>query len=396
MKIKGRIYMTASGEAEKTEEKDRAGLKGRGTYVKAVYDASIRKKKTFIAVMAAVLLAMVILSLSLGSVRIPAFDVLACLFNQIAPDTFALSKPYYSNIIINGREPRILLCIFTGIALGASGTVMQSLLRNPLVSPFTLGVSSAAAFGAAMAIAFGAAIFGSAYYGVLDVMGITFSAKTLITILFAFMFGTLSMALVLIISKNNIASQSVLVLSGVVVGYLFQAGVSFAKYVSDDTALREIVNWLMGGMWGATWSSILFIVPIVMVGFFLRESRAVDMNTMSGGDDVAKSLGIEVHKIRRDLLIVCTLITSACLAFTGVIGFIGLMAPHICRILIGNDNRYLIPASALMGAIILLLSDTVARILMSPQEIPVGILLYIIGGVFFIWLVSRKNGRYLA
>ncbi len=364
--------------------------------MKAIYDASTRKKKTFIAVMAALLLAMVVLSLSLGSVRIPAFDVLACMFNQIAPDTFALSKPYYHNIIVNGREPRILLCIFTGIALGASGTVMQSLLRNPLVSPFTLGVSSAASFGAAMAIAFGSAIFGSAYYGVLDVMGITFSAKTLITILFAFFFGTLSMALVLIISKNNIASQSVLVLSGVVVGYLFQAGVSFAKYISDDTALREIVNWLMGGMWGATWSSIFFIVPIVLVGFFLLERRAVDMNTMSGGDDVAKSLGIEVHKIRRDLLIVCTLITSACLAFTGVIGFIGLMAPHICRILIGNDNRYLIPASALMGAIILLLSDTVARILMSPQEIPVGILLYLIGGVFFIWLVSRKNGRYLA
>lgn len=364
--------------------------------MKAIYDASTRKKKTFIAVMAALLLAMVVLSLSLGSVRIPAFDVLACMFNQIAPDTFALSKPYYHNIIVNGREPRILLCIFTGIALGASGTVMQSLLRNPLVSPFTLGVSSAASFGAAMAIAFGSAIFGSAYYGVLDVMGITFSAKTLITILFAFFFGTLSMALVLIISKNNIASQSVLVLSGVVVGYLFQAGVSFAKYISDDTALREIVNWLMGGMWGATWSSIIFIVPIVLVGFFLLERRAVDMNTMSGGDDVAKSLGIEVHKIRRDLLIVCTLITSACLAFTGVIGFIGLMAPHICRILIGNDNRYLIPASALMGAIILLLSDTVARILMSPQEIPVGILLYLIGGVFFIWLVSRKNGRYLA
>ncbi|MEA4977739.1 MAG: iron ABC transporter permease [Methanomassiliicoccaceae archaeon] len=388
--------MTVSEDIERIDDEDRTYLKDKGSYIKAIYSASTRKKKMFIAMMAVVLFATAVVSLSLGSVNIPTFDVLACLFNQIIPDSFTLSKSYFSNIIINGREPRILLCIFTGIALGASGTVMQSLLRNPLVSPFTLGVSSAAAFGAAMAIAFGAAIFGSAYYGIVEVIGISFSAKTLITILFAFLFGTLSMALVLIISKNNIASQSVLVLSGVVVGYLFQAGVSFAKYISDDAALREIVNWLMGGMWGATWSSIVFVIPIVLVGFVVLERRAVDMNTMSSGDDVAKSLGVDVHKIRRNLLIVCTLITSACLAFTGVIGFIGLMAPHICRILIGNDNRYLIPASALMGAIILLISDTVARILMSPQELPVGILLYLIGGVFFIWLVSRKNGRYLA
>ncbi|MDD3379255.1 MAG: iron ABC transporter permease [Candidatus Methanomethylophilaceae archaeon] len=388
--------MTAAEDIEKISDTDQTDLKDRRSYIKIIYNASTQKKKTFIIIMTALLLAVVVVSLSLGSVLIPAFDVLACLFNQIIPNSFTLSESYFSNIIINGREPRILLCILTGIALGASGTVMQSLLRNPLVSPFTLGVSSAAAFGAAMAIAFGAAIFGSAYYGIVEIIGISFSAKTLITILFAFLFGTLSMVLVLIISKNNIASQSVLVLSGVVVGYLFQAGVSFAKYVSDDAALREIVNWLMGGMWGATWSSIVFIVPIVLVGFILLERRAVDMNTMSGGDDVAKSLGIDVRKIRRNLLIVCTLITSACLAFTGVIGFIGLMAPHICRILIGNDNRYLIPASALMGAVILLISDTVARIIMSPQELPVGILLYLIGGVFFIWLVSRKNGRYLA
>jgi len=388
--------MTVSEDIERIDDEDRTYMKDKESHIKAIYSASTRKKKIFIAMMAVILFATAVVSLSLGSVNIPTFDVLACLFNQIIPDSFTLSKFYFSNIIINGREPRILLCIFTGIALGASGTVMQSLLRNPLVSPFTLGVSSAAAFGAAMAIAFGAAIFGSAYYGIVEVIGISFSAKTLITILFAFLFGTLSMALVLIISKNNIASQSVLVLSGVVVGYLFQAGVSFAKYISDDAALREIVNWLMGGMWGATWSSIVFVIPIVLVGFVVLERRAVDMNTMSSGDDVAKSLGVDVRRIRRNLLIVCTLITSACLAFTGVIGFIGLMAPHICRILIGNDNRYLIPASALMGAIILLISDTVARILMSPQELPVGILLYLIGGVFFIWLVSRKNGRYLA
>ncbi len=371
-------------------------IKEKRSTITSIYKASEKKKKTLVLIFVVVLLIAIVVSLSLGAIHIPIADVLAVLFNQIIPNTFELSKSYFSNIIINGREPRILLCVFTGLALGASGTVMQSLLRNPLVSPFTLGVSSAAAFGAAMAIAFGATIFGSAYYGIVEIVGISFSSKTLITILFAFIFGTLSMILVLIIAKNNIASKSVLVLSGVVIGYLFQAGVSFAKYVSDDTALREIVNWLMGGMWGATWSSIVFVVPIVIVGIIILERRAVDMNTMSGGDDIAKSLGVDVVKLRRNLLIVCTLITSTCLAFTGVIGFIGLMAPHICRIIIGNDTKYLIPASALLGAIILLISDTVSRMIMSPQDIPVGIILYIIGGIFFIWLVTRKNGRYIS
>lgn len=388
--------MTASEDLEAIDNIEKANARIEKSHIRTIYIESTKKKKTFIITMVAVLAVAAVISLSLGPVKIPTLDVLRCLFNQMVPDTFTLSKSYYSNILINGREPRILLCIFTGIALGASGAVMQSLLRNPLVSPFTLGVSAAASFGAAMAIVFGAAIFGSAYYGVVEFIGISFSAQTLITILFAFVFGMLSMILVLMISKNNIASKSVLILSGVVVGYLFQAGVSFAKYVSEEDALRELVNWLMGGMWGATWSSIVFIFPIVLVGFILLERRAVDMNAMSGGDDVAKNLGVNVDSLRRNLLIVCTLITSACLAFTGVIGFIGLMAPHICRILIGNDNRYLIPASALVGAVILLISDTISRILLSPQELPVGILLYLIGGVFFIWLVTRKKGRYIA
>lgn len=386
----------ADTDIVKSTDNSKGLIKEEKSQIRSIYKASTKKKKTLTIVFVIVLLATMIVSLSLGSVHIPIKDVLAVLFNQIIPNTFEVSKSYFSNIIVFGREPRILLCVFTGLALGASGTVMQSLLRNPLVSPFTLGVSSAAAFGAAMAIAFGATIFGSAYYGVIEFIGISFSSKTLVTILFAFIFGTLSMILVLIIAKNNIASKSVLVLSGVVVGYLFQAGVSFAKYVSDETALREIVNWLMGGMWGATWSSIVFVVPIVIIGLIILERRAVDMNTMAGGDDIAKSLGVDVVRIRRNLLIVCTLITSTCLAFTGVIGFIGLMSPHICRIIIGNDTRYLIPASALLGAIILLISDTVGRIIMSPQDIPVGIILYFIGGIFFIWLVTRKNGRYIS
>lgn len=350
----------------------------------------------FILALVAIIVVSAVVALSLGGVIVPITDVLKCIANQFAPGSFELSESYYYNIVVNGREPRILLCILTGIVLGACGTVMQALLKNPLVSPFTLGVSSAASFGAAMAIVFGSTIFGSFYYGTMDLGFLSFTNKTIVTILFAFIFGLLSMAIVLLIARNNNTGKSVLVLGGVVVGYLFQAGVSFAKYISDDNALREIVTWLMGGMWGATWSSVIILVPIVAVCLLLMERRAVEMNVLSGGDDVAKSLGVDVNKMRRNLLIVCTLAASACLAFTGVIGFIGLMAPHICRIIIGNDSKYLIPTSALLGAVILLISDTAARMVLAPQEVPVGILLYLIGGVFFIWLISRKGGRDLA
>lgn len=379
-----------------SEDADRGTARSRLRPIKDIYQASVKKKVMFILALVAIIVVSAVVALSLGGVIVPITDVLKCIANQFAPGSFELSESYYYNIVVNGREPRILLCILTGIVLGACGTVMQALLKNPLVSPFTLGVSSAASFGAAMAIVFGSTIFGSFYYGTMDLGFLSFTNKTIVTILFAFIFGLLSMAIVLLIARNNNTGKSVLVLGGVVVGYLFQAGVSFAKYISDDNALREIVTWLMGGMWGATWSSVIILVPIVAVCLLLMERRAVEMNVLSGGDDVAKSLGVDVNKMRRNLLIVCTLAASACLAFTGVIGFIGLMAPHICRIIIGNDSKYLIPTSALLGAVILLISDTAARMVLAPQEVPVGILLYLIGGVFFIWLISRKGGRDLA
>ncbi len=184
-----------------------------------------------------------------------------------------------------------------------------------------------------------------------------------------------------------------MILAGVVIGYLFQAGLLGLKYVSNDDALRDIVTWLMGGMWGATWQAIAILLPVVLICFFLVERRAWDLNTLSSGDDVAKNLGINVQRFRISGLLIVSFAASTCLAFTGIIGFVGLMAPHICRMLIGNDYRYLMPASALLGALILLISDTVARVILAPIEIPVGIIMYILGGLFFLFLITRGHGR---
>lgn len=328
---------------------------------------------------------------------VPVMDTFRVLGNHLLPRWVdAPAESYYSTIIIRSRLPRVLLAIITGISLAMSGVVMQGLLRNPLVSPFTLGLSSAASFGAAMALVLGPVLLGSAYYGSLSILGGTISSKNLLIVLMAFITGMSSIVLVLTIANSHHLSQSVLVLSGVVVNYLFSAGISFMKYLSEDHTLREVTNWLMGGMWGATWGSVTILIPIVLASFIVMERCTVDLNTLSGGDDVARNLGVNVHRLRILGLTVSAFVTSACLAFTGVIGFVGLMAPHICKMIIGNDHRYLLPASALMGALILLLSDTVARTVLRPVELPVGIIMYLIGGIFFIWLVTRRTGRYLA
>ena len=300
-------------------------------------------------------------------------------YNSIPSPT----NPQAELIVAGFRLPRILLAILTGISLAMAGAVMQGLLRNPLVSPFTLGLSSAAAFGAAFAIVIGPSIF-AAFFQVSDDVFI---------IVMAFVFGWLCMLLVYGISRSRGTNQATLILAGVVIGYIFTAGVSALSYVTTNEKLRNLTVWLMGGMWGASWTSVLILLPITLICLILLMRMSWDLNALASGDDVAKNLGINVNKLRLRGLMIATFAASCCLAFTGIIGFIGLMSPHICRMLIGNDHRFLIPCSALMGASILLISDTAARTVMSPIEIPVGIIMYVIGGLFFLFLIIRSRGR---
>lgn len=295
----------------------------------------------------------------------------------------APENPQAELIVVGFRLPRIFLAILTGISLAVAGAVMQGILRNPLVSPFTLGLSSAASFGAALAIVIGPGI----------VAGLFLVSYDMFIIVMAFLFGWLSMFLVYGISRSRGTTQSTLILAGVVIGYIFTAGVMSLKYITNNEKLRELMIWLMGGMWGASWSAVLLLIPLVLISFVLLERMAWDLNALSAGDDVAKNLGIKVERLRISGLLISTFAASCCLSFTGVIGFIGLMGPHICRMIIGNDHRYLIPCAGLMGAAILLVSDTAARTIMSPVEIPVGIIMYAIGGVFFLFLIMRGKGR---
>ncbi len=362
------------------------------------YDAGIRKKILFILSMVAVTIVVAIASICLGATDIPLEDLFRVFFHPLFPDWVPEpSHDYYYNFVYNGRLPRLVLIILTGVSLGAAGMMMQAVLRNPLVSPFTLGVSTAASFGAALAILLGDAILGASAMGTaVDVIGTSFSVSDLFRVVMAFLVALLSIWLVLIMSRRGSSSRSLLILSGVVISYLFQAGIMSSKYFSNDEQLREITLWIMGSMANASWGADLIIFPVVAVCLVFLFKQSMDLNALSAGDEVASSLGVDVDRLRKRTLVLCTLMSAVCLAFTGVIGFIGLMAPHICRMIIGNDARYLMPASALMGIVVLSISDLFCRLIIRPGELPTGIVLYLIGGLFFIWLVSyRKWGSRL-
>lgn len=376
--------------AQKAEQNLNEGFKSGSP--EAEYVGTQRKRIMFLVSMCIILLFSFIAALSIGAIDIPFFETAKIVLNNFMFGIFgAPEQEYYETAIMTLRMPRILLCLITGASLGMAGAIMQGVLRNPLVSPFTLGVSTAASFGAAIAIVLGSSILGGSYYAAISLFGLSFTLDQLIKTVFAFIFGMSSIFLVVVLARNTTVSRSTIILSGVIISYIFQAGLMFMKYISDDTQLRDITMWIMGGFSGTTWSTIAIVLPIVIIGGIYLEKLSIDINMLASGDDVASNLGINVQKLRNNGMIVSTLITTVCLAFTGTIGFVGLMAPHICRMLIGNDARFLLPASALFGAIILVLSDLFARIVLRPSELPVGIIMYIIGGAFFIWLVFGKK-----
>lgn len=324
--------------------------------------------------LSALLVLTAILSISIGSSSVnisTVFEVIMGLFNHdLAGNNID------KIVVLNIRLPRIFVAIFAGIALSNAGLLMQGIFQNPLVSPYTLGVSNGAAFGAALSIVMGSQ---------LSFLG-NYKIPT-----FAFIFSIITMLIVYgvsVIAKN---SSKTLILSGVAIGYLFSAMVSFLKYVSNSDQLPEIVFWMMGGLTGIPWKSIFLIIIVVIISFTLMMKYSWDLNVMSSGEESAISLGVNFNKIKNISIVLSTLMTAVAVAFTGIIGFVGLIAPHISRIIIGSDYRYLIPASSLVGALLLLISDTVARNIIAPTELPVGIITSFIGVPFFLYLIIKQK-----
>ena len=339
----------------------------------------VARKRTLLTGLFLLTCVVAIASVCLGAVRIPLPDVLAALSGSG-------TAPRISAIVWNIRLPQTLTAIFAGASLALCGTLSQALLRNPLASPFTLGISNAAAFGGAFSIIFLGA--GRMQSTVADAVRVS---NPLTATSCAFCFSVLASALVLLIARAGRSKPEVMVLAGVALGSLFTAGTMFLQYLADDSQVAAAVFWTFGGVSRAPWRE-LAIIAVVFAGVFSGASFfALDLNALEAGDETARSLGIPVDVLRVLGMGVVSLLSAVVVAFLGVIGFIGLVAPHMLRRVIGNDHRFLLPASAVAGACLLLAADTAARLVFAPRVLPVSVLTAFLGVPVFLAIILRTR-----
>ncbi|MFW5994360.1 MAG: FecCD family ABC transporter permease [Halanaerobiaceae bacterium] len=315
-------------------------------------------------------------SISVGSFDLPLKEVISVLIGR--------DLGMANTIVWNIRFPQVLTAIVAGAGLAVSGAIMQIILKNPLGSPFTLGISQAAGFGAAFSIVvLGMGAFHSGTDGEIVIN------NPYITTISAFFWALISTFIILLLIKFKNAATETMILTGVALGSLFQAGTTAIQYFADDVEIASIVFWTFGDVARATWTDLLLIIAVLVpaVVYFIKNSW--NYNAICSGDETARALGVDVDKLRIKGMLISSLITAMIVSFVGIIGFVGLVAPHIVRKLIGTEERYLIPFSCLAGAILLLAADTAARTIISPVVLPVGILTSFLGVPLFIYLILK-------
>lgn len=345
------------------------------------YKAYTGKKIVWLSSLLLVLFLVFIISISFGAVQIPLADVIKTLIGNGTVRKWNL-------IIWNIRLPQAITAIIAGIGLSVCGVSMQSILKNPLGSPFTLGISHAAAFGAAFSVViFGT---GSIHSSISDSVKII---HPYITTFSAFVFCLIATAIIIFVSKIKKTSPEVIILTGVALASLFTAGTMFMQYFADDTQLAAIVFWSFGDVARASWKELGYISILVLSAFIFFMFNRWNYNAMEAGDETAKGLGVQVEQVRILGLLVSSVVTAVIISFLGIIGFVGLVCPHISRRLIGNDHRFLIPFASLIGAILLLMADTVARLIIAPHILPVAVLTSFLGAPVFIYLIVKGHKR---
>ncbi|MBN1412370.1 MAG: iron ABC transporter permease [Spirochaetales bacterium] len=347
----------------------------------AEYSRYIKKKIVFLTAGSVLLLVTILISVCLGSVGVPVFYVIKALFGANDVDK-------WNTILFNIRLPRVLTAVFAGIGLSVSGVAMQSLLRNPLGSPFTLGISQAAAFGAALSVMLlGTGVMRSTGSAAVNI------TNPYLTTVSAFIFCLLTTGVLMAISRLKRSSPMAMVLTGVALGSLFQAGTMFLQFFADDVQLAAMVFWTFGDVGRTNWNEFFIIMATVTVSVIFFVSQRWKYNALDAGSDTAKSLGVPVERVGIIGLTVSSLVTAVIISFVGIIGFIGLVCPHMVRRLIGDDHRFLIPGSCITGGIILLAADTLARLILIPHVFPVAILTSFLGVPVFIFLIIRGYKR---
>lgn len=296
----------------------------------------------------------------------------ACIFGSVDISELTSADKY---ILYNIRLPRILMCIVAGATLAVCGGAYQAVFKNPLSDPYILGVSSGASLGASFAIVLG-----------LDALIIGVP-------LIAFVFALLTVALIMKLSRvGNRMHTTTLILAGISFNFLFSAIISLIMFI-DREDMHKIYFWTMGSLSGIKYSDVIIVAFFTVFGYIMLRMLAKRMNALLLGDISAQSIGIDVEKTKKSILIVSTLMTSAVVSYCGVIGFVGLIVPHIIRLIVGGDNRKILPYSVFGGIIFMLLADILARTLASPNELPIGTITSIVGAPFFIYLLYNAKQK---
>lgn len=324
------------------------------------------KALRWLVAMLFVLLASMVLAANLGAMRL----TLRALWQ-------APSDAMIWQIWLNIRLPRVLLAVLIGMALAVSGAVMQGLFRNPLADPGLLGISSGASLAVALAV-------------VLPLALPPLLALWLPT-LAAFIGSLAVMALIFSFSRMALGNMSRLLLVGIAINALCGAAVGVLTWVSDDSQLRQLSLWGMGSLSQAQWPMLAVCALFILPAIALTQLRARHLNLLQLGEEDAHYMGIDVRRTQRQLLVLSALLVGTAVSVSGIIGFVGLVVPHVMRFCLGSDHRWMLGGSALAGAILLLLADTLARTLVVPAEMPVGLLTSLIGGPWFLWLILRQQ-----
>jgi iron complex transport system permease protein len=317
-----------------------------------------------------------VLGIALGSVTIPLGDTLSVLIDHLVPGATSSVPPATDAIVWDLRVPRVLTALVVGCALAVAGATFQGLLRNPLADPYVLGTASGAALGAAIAV--------------LVPVRLTIGGFGLVQVL-AFAGALLAVTAVYRLSRvGGLSPLTSLLLTGYAVGSLLAAGLAMAMYLSG-AALRTIVGFLLGGFEASSWERLTAVLPVIAVGTVLIALRARSLNALLLGEESAMHLGVDVRRERVILLTLASLVTAAAVTVSGLIGFVGLVVPHVVRLIVGPNARAVVPLSALWGANLMLLSDLGARVL---GDLPVGVLTAVIGAPFFLVILRRARAGY--
>jgi iron complex transport system permease protein len=274
--------------------------------------------------------------------------------------------------------PRVVMGVVAGAGLAICGAAMQSTLMNPLADPYTTGVSSGASFGATLAIVLGVSVAGTG---------------SSVIVLNAFIFSLIPTAIIVMFARMKASSPTVMIMAGIAVMYIFNACTTVMMLMADPNDLQAVYEWQVGSLGRLGWEGVPIMFGVTVAGVVIVQFLSKKLNVLAAGDDMANSLGVSANNLRTIIMIVVALMAAAIVSFTGLIGFVGLVVPHVVRLFVGADNRYLIPASATFGAALLIVADLVGRVVIAPAVLQVGVITAFLGGPMFLYLILRKKSK---